>query len=126
MTYRNNADTVWMKERQIEAMYRDRFDERRHAAEALDRLSTELVAGRDTAERAWLFAVGRPRVRPTTTTRWDRDEARRIFEDAAKLSLAYAQRQGIAYDIELEHQRHIRPKAYADNFRFGRLENWTH
>ena len=92
---RNNADTVWMKERQIEAMYRDRFDERRHAAEALDRLSTELVAGRDTAERAWLFAVGRPRVRPTTTTRWDRDEARRMFEDAAKLSLAYAQRQGI-------------------------------
>jgi hypothetical protein len=92
---RNNADTVWMKERQIEAMYRARFDERRHAAEALDRLSAELVAGRDTAERAWLFAVGRPRVTPTATTRWDRDEARRMFENAAKLSLAYAQRQGI-------------------------------
>jgi len=31
---RDNADTVWMKERQTEAMYRARFDERRHAAEA--------------------------------------------------------------------------------------------
>ena len=49
---RNNADTVWMKERQIEAMYRARFDERRHAAEALDHLYGELIAGLDTAERA--------------------------------------------------------------------------
>jgi hypothetical protein len=46
---RNNADTVWMKERQIEAMYRARFDERRHAAEALDHLYGELIAGLDTA-----------------------------------------------------------------------------
>ena len=33
---RNDSDTVWMKERQIEAMYRARFEERRHATEALD------------------------------------------------------------------------------------------
>jgi hypothetical protein len=41
-----------MKERQIEAMYRARFDERRHATEALDHLYGELIAGLDTAERA--------------------------------------------------------------------------
>ncbi|MFF0726042.1 hypothetical protein [Streptomyces sp. NPDC004134] len=35
---RNDSDTVWMKERQIEAMYRARFGERRHATEALDAL----------------------------------------------------------------------------------------
>jgi hypothetical protein len=35
---RNDSDTVWMKERQIEAMYRARFEERRHASEALDAL----------------------------------------------------------------------------------------
>ena len=23
-------------------------------------------------------------------------------------------------------RRHVRPKAYADNFRYGRIENWTH
>jgi hypothetical protein len=77
---RNNADTVWMKVRQIEAMYRARFEERRHAAEALDHLYSELVAGRDTDHRAWLIAVGRPRVTPTTITRWDRDEARDLFK----------------------------------------------
>ncbi len=92
---RNNADTVWMKERQIEAMYRARFDERRHAAEALDNLYGELIAGRDTAERAWLFAVGRPRVTPTTITRWDREDAPRLFNNAAERSLSYARREGI-------------------------------
>lgn len=38
---RNDADTVWMRERQIEAMYRARFDERRHATEAIDSLYAE-------------------------------------------------------------------------------------
>jgi hypothetical protein len=26
----------------------------------------------------------------------------------------------------LAQPRRVRPKAYADNFRFGRIENWTH
>jgi hypothetical protein len=42
---RNDSDTVWMKERQIEAMYRARFDERRHAAEALNALYGEAAGG---------------------------------------------------------------------------------
>ena len=49
---RNNAHTAWIQERQIEAMYRARFDEQRHAAEALDHLYGELIAGLDTAKRA--------------------------------------------------------------------------
>lgn len=44
---RNDADTVWMRERQVEAMYRARFEQRRHAAEALDTLYSEACAGRD-------------------------------------------------------------------------------
>jgi hypothetical protein len=92
---RNNADTVWMKERQIEAAYRMRFEERRNVTEALDNRYADLIAGRDTAERAWLVAVGRPRLTPTTITRWDRDEARRMFGDAAARSLTYAKRHGI-------------------------------
>ena len=39
---------------------------------------------------------------------------------------AYAQRKGIPYDVELPSVRSMKPKAYADNFRFGRMENWTH
>ena len=41
-------------------------------------------------------------------------------------AIAYADKRGVAYDIELPKTRHVRPKAYADNFRFGRSENWTH
>ncbi len=41
-------------------------------------------------------------------------------------AVAYAQRNGIAYDLELPQARVVKPKAYADNFRFGRMENWTH
>jgi hypothetical protein len=41
-------------------------------------------------------------------------------------AVAYADKNGIAYDLELPQPRRIRPKAYADNFRYGRIENWTH
>ena len=41
-------------------------------------------------------------------------------------AVAYAEKNGITYAIELPHVRRIKPRAYADNFRFGRLENWTH
>jgi len=42
-------------------------------------------------------------------------------------AIAYAEHGGIAYDLELPPPRHgIRPKAYSDNFRFGRTDNWTH
>ncbi len=41
-------------------------------------------------------------------------------------AVAYAERQGLAYDLELPHVRQVRPKAYADNFKAGRGENWTH
>ncbi len=41
-------------------------------------------------------------------------------------AVGYADRHGIAYDLELPRERRVRPKAYADNFRFGRREMWTH
>jgi hypothetical protein len=41
-------------------------------------------------------------------------------------AVAYADRAGLAYDLEPPQVRALRPKAYADNFRFGRAENWTH
>ena len=42
-------------------------------------------------------------------------------------AVAYAQLQGIAYEIEEPARaRPIKPKVYADNFRPGRSENWTH
>jgi len=91
---RNDADTVWMKERQIEAMYRARFDERRHATEALDVLFTEASAGRATNMRAWLIGVGHPRI-PRFRERLTRDGAREVLSKSAELSSTYAGRRGI-------------------------------
>ena len=41
-------------------------------------------------------------------------------------AVAYAEANGIAYEVEQPAERVIRPKAYADNFAFTRAENWTH
>ncbi len=41
-------------------------------------------------------------------------------------AIAYAQKVGAAYDVEVTPPRVHRPKVYADNFRYDRLENWTH
>ena len=41
-------------------------------------------------------------------------------------AIAYAERNGIAYTVlEPEVRKPVR-KAYADNFKFGRLGSWTH
>jgi hypothetical protein len=47
--------------------------------------------------------------------------------DTREEAEAYAARRGIPFDLELPPPpRPLKPKVYADNFRFGRMENWTH
>ena len=104
---RNDSDTVWMKERQIEAMYRARFDERRHASEALDNLYAETAGGRSTSERAWLIAVAHPRV-PRLHTRLTRDGAREVLTKAEGLGRHYAGRGGV-HPLENVDQYNPRP-----------------
>lgn len=42
-------------------------------------------------------------------------------------AVAYATAQGIAFEVEEPAPAPaIKPKAYADNFKFGRTENWSH
>ena len=41
-------------------------------------------------------------------------------------AIAYAERNGIPYEIELPRERRVRTKAYSDNFNYHRYENWTH
>lgn len=91
---RNDADTVWMKERQIEAMYRARFEERRHASEALDALYAEASAGRRTDRRAWLIAVAHPRI-PGFRERMTREKARYVLSETERLALKYAAQEGV-------------------------------
>lgn len=50
----------------------------------------------------------------------------RLTFETREQAVTYAERSGIDFDVELPHERHIRPKSYAENFRYGRLEMWTH
>lgn len=50
----------------------------------------------------------------------------RLRFDTREAAVAYAEANGIPYEIEEPKPVHIKPKVYADNFRFGRAENWTH
>jgi hypothetical protein len=50
----------------------------------------------------------------------------RLRFDTREEAVAFAEREGIPYFVEAPHERKLQPKAYADNFRFDRLSNWTH
>jgi hypothetical protein len=50
----------------------------------------------------------------------------RLFFENREEAVAYAEKNGIDYVVELPQERRIKPKAYADNFRYGRREMWTH
>ena len=50
----------------------------------------------------------------------------RLRFDTREEAVAYAERAGLHYDVELSRVRKFVPKSYSDNFRFGRSENWTH
>jgi len=41
-------------------------------------------------------------------------------------AVAFATRHGIAFRLEEPQKTALRPKSYAENFKFGRLDLWTH
>jgi hypothetical protein len=50
----------------------------------------------------------------------------RLRFDTREEAVAYAEKEGFHCEVELPQERKFKPKAYADNFRFGRMDNWTH
>lgn len=52
-------------------------------------------------------------------------QVRLLFASCAE-AVAYAEREKVPHDVELPRTRTMKPKAYSDNFRAGRIENWTH
>ncbi len=50
----------------------------------------------------------------------------RLKFDSRDEAVAYAEKNDLAYSVELPKVRRIIPKAYADNFKNNRPENWTH
>jgi hypothetical protein len=71
----------------------------------------------------------RPRLDPVTGWSGGLSTQRQVrltfpTQEAAE---AYCRAQGLAYVVEpARAKRPMKPKAYADNFRYGRTENWTH
>jgi len=60
-----------------------------------------------------------------TSGRDTRNQVRLTFE-TREAALAYAEKHGLDYTVEMPHDRATKPKSYADNFRAGRTGNWTH
>ena len=50
----------------------------------------------------------------------------RLRFDSREAAVAYAERNGVQYELELPAARVHKPKVYADNFRYDRKEMWTH
>jgi hypothetical protein len=50
----------------------------------------------------------------------------RLEFDTKEEAIAYATREGLAYTVADPKPRKPIRKSYADNFKFGRKDNWTH
>lgn len=76
------------------------------------------------------FAFNRPEVNDPLMGWWGRGDTHdqvRLRFGSREEAVAYADKNGYGYDIEIPPVPATRkPKVYADNFRFGRSENWTH
>jgi len=92
---RNNADTIWMREDLIAAKYRSRFDDQRNAIAALQELYDAQVASHETVDRAWLFAVARPRIPRVGITKLSRKTAVEVFDTAHDISHTLASQKAV-------------------------------
>lgn len=54
-----------------------------------------------------------------------RNQLRMRFETRDE-AVAFCEKHGLDYQLIEPKERKQRPKAYADNFRYGRDKNWTH
>jgi hypothetical protein len=54
-----------------------------------------------------------------------RSQIRMRFESLEE-AVAYATRHGIPFRIDEPPQTELKPKSYAENFKFGRVDRWTH
>ena len=60
------------------------------------------------------------------TSSADMNQQVRLTFDSREEAIAYAERHGIAYEVDAEHDRKRRPISYSDNFRTDRRFPWTH
>ncbi|MBL8690412.1 MAG: ETC complex I subunit [Rhodospirillaceae bacterium] len=56
----------------------------------------------------------------------DTKEQVRLTFPTREEAIAHADKHGHTYTLVAAHDRRMRPKAYADNFKFNRYRPWTH
>ena len=81
--------------------------------------------------KQWLlvFDQDRPReIEPLMgwTSSGDTRQQVRLWFDTKEEAIAYAEREGIAYRVEEPQEIKRRTMSYSDNFKFNRVEPWTH
>ena len=54
-----------------------------------------------------------------------RQQVRLRFASEAE-AVAWAREHGHSYTVVKDHARKVKPKSYADNFAYSRMEPWTH
>lgn len=79
----------------------------------------------------WVFEYERESARSVEplmgwTSSSDMNAQIRLKFETLEEAVSYAERNGIAYQVQKPNERMPRPASYADNFRFGRTQNWTH
>lgn len=60
------------------------------------------------------------------TSSYDTRRQIRMRFDTKEEAIAYATRHGIPFRLEETHSSSVKPKSYAENFKFGRPDRWTH
>jgi hypothetical protein len=79
----------------------------------------------------WLlvFEQDRPReIEPLMgwTSSGDTRQQVKLWFDTKEEAVAYAEREGIAYRVEEPQEVKRRTISYSDNFKFNRVDPWTH
>jgi len=60
------------------------------------------------------------------TSSRDTRQQLRLWFDSEEEAVAYARKYNYMYTVDRPIERNFQPKAYADNFKHGRLGRWTH
>lgn len=120
---RTGADTHWMKERQLEAAYRSRFDGARRGEQALQQIYDDMAMAAGTSDRAVLVGAARPRTRRPRVA--PRQEVTSIVNQAtlvARWWLSGIEKYGPLEDVEAYRDRptldgHYLPPANPGDYR---------
>ncbi len=95
---RTGADTAWMKERQLEAAYRTRFDGQRQGEESLRRIYDDMASVAGKTERAVLVGAARPRSRSLRRGKFDAVPA--VVDSAKSMARWWLARAGTYNPLE--------------------------